>query len=223
MKLSPDTLTVLQNFSKINSGLQFKEGNVLRTVSSGKTVLAKAVLKDAFPQDFCVYDLNQFLVIYNLNKDTELDFDDSNVIFKSTKSKTKYRKTAQDMIVIPPENDLKLPTVDISFSMTEAEYSSILKAASILQSPHVAVESDGDKIMLTAFDAKNDSAHNNSIEVGEGNGTKYRLTFSTDNLKMIPGSYDVEVSSKGISHFKNKTVDIQYWIALESKFTKYGE
>lgn len=223
MKLSPDTLTVLQNFSKINSGLQFKEGNVLRTVSSGKTVLAKAVLKDAFPQDFCVYDLNQFLVIYNLNKDTELDFDDSNVIFKSTKSKTKYRKTAQDMIVIPPENDLKLPTVDISFSMTEAEYSSILKAASILQSPHVAVESDGDKIMLTAFDAKNDSAHTNSIEVGEGNGTKYRLTFSADNLKMIPGSYDVEVSSKGISHFKNKTVDIQYWIALESKFTKYGE
>jgi hypothetical protein len=223
MKLSPDTLTVLQNFSKINSGLQFKEGNVLRTVSSGKTVLAKAVLKDAFPQDFCVYDLNQFLVIYNLNKDTELDFDDSNVIFKSTKSKTKYRKTAQDMIVIPPENDLKLPTVDISFSMTEAEYSSILKAASILQSPHVAVESDGDKIMLTAFDAKNDSAHNTSLAVGEGNGTKYRLTFSTDNLKMIPGSYDVEVSSKGISHFKNKTVDIQYWIALESKFTKYGE
>ena len=56
MKLSSETLTVLQNFAKLNSGIQFKAGNKIKTISTGKNVLAEATLKDSFPQDFCVYD-----------------------------------------------------------------------------------------------------------------------------------------------------------------------
>ena len=37
--------------------------------------------------------------------------------------------------------------------------------------------------------------------------------LKTENLKLIPGSYDVTVSSKNICHFKNGKT--QYWIALE--------
>ena len=92
MKLSAGTLSVLQNFASINQNIEFKTGKKIRTISSGKTVLAEAVLSDEFPQDFCVHDLNQFLVVYSLNKDTEIDFDDKNIIFKAGKSKTKYRK-----------------------------------------------------------------------------------------------------------------------------------
>ena len=113
MKLSSETLSVLQNFAKINSGIEFKKGNKIATMSSGKTVLAKATLKDDFPQDFCVYDLNQFLAVHSLNKDTEIDFDDANVIFKSGRSKIKYRKTEKNMIVTPPEKQLSLPSVDV--------------------------------------------------------------------------------------------------------------
>ena len=99
----------------------------------------------------------------------------------------------------------------------------ILKTASVLQSPNIAVESDGDKVWLTAFNAVDNSAHTNSIDVSEGNGHKFKMVFLTDNFKMISGGYDVEISSKGLASFKNKTVDIQYWVATESKYSKFGE
>ena len=224
MKLSNETLSVLKNFAGINSGIEFKKGNVIRTMSTGKTVLAAATIKDEFPQDFCVYDLNQFLSVHSLNKDTEIDFDDVNVIFKSGtngRNKIKYRKTEKNMIVTPPDKVLVLPSVDISFTLTEDDFNSILKTSSVLQSPNIAIESDGDKIFATAYNAKDDAAHTNSIEVSDGNGKKFKMVFLTENLKMIMGSYDVEISSKGLSSFKNKNVDIQYWVATESKESKF--
>ena len=224
MKLSSETLSVLKNFANINSGIEFKQGNVIRTMSSGKTVLAKATLKDDFPQDFCVYDLNQFLSVHSLNKDTEIDFDDVNVIFKSGtngRNKIKYRKTEKTMIVTPPDKVLSLPSVDIAFTLTEEDFNSVLKTAAVLQSPNIAIESDGDKICATAYNAKDDSSHTNSIEVADGNGAKFKMVFLTENLKMIMGTYDVEISSKGLSSFKNKNVDIQYWVATESKESKF--
>ena len=223
MKLSNETLTVLKNFSSINQGIQFKQGTKLTTVSAGKTVLAQANLKDEFPQDFCVYDLNQFLSVHSLHKDSDLSFDDSNVIFKSGRSSTKYRKTAKEMIVTPPEKDITLPSVDVSFTLSEEDYNNIMKVASVLSSPHIAVESDGDAVQLVAFDALDNSAHTNSIQVGEGNGKKYKIVFKTENIKLIPGSYEVQISFKGIGHFKNTKDDIQYWIAFEAKETKTGE
>ena len=223
MKLSNETLTVLKNFSNINQGIQFKQGTKLTTVSAGKTVLAQANLKDEFPQDFCVYDLNQFLSVHSLHKDSDLSFDDSNVIFKSGRNSTKYRKTAKEMIVTPPEKEITLPSVDVSFTLSEEDYNNIMKVSSVLSSPHIAVESDGDAVQLVAFDALDNSAHTNSIQVGEGNGKKYKIVFKTENIKMIPGSYVVEISFKGIGHFKNTKDDIQYWIAFEAKETKTGE
>jgi hypothetical protein len=225
MKLSSETLTVLSNFAKLNPGIEFKKGNTLKTISTGKTVLAKTTLKDEFPQDFCVYDLPQFLLVYNLHKDTEIDFDDSNVIFKSGngRNKTKYRKSQKDVIVVPPEKELALPSKDVTFTLTQEDFASILSTASALQSPHIAVESDSEKIYLTAFDATNDAAHTNSIEVGTGTGKKFKSVFLTENLRLIPGTYEVEISSKGLASFQNKNQDIQYWVAVEAKYSKFGE
>jgi len=223
MKLTTETLSVLKNFASINQGIEFKQGNVIKTMSGGKTVLAKATLKDEFPHDFCVYDLNQFLNVHSMFDNTEIEFDDSNVIFKSGKKKTKYRKTAKEMIVVAPDKELALPSVDISFSLTKEDFADLMKSASVLQSPHVAVESTGGKISVTGFNAKDNSAHTNSIEVAEGNGQTFKMVFLTENLKMIAGSYDVEISSKGLASFKNTTTDIQYWVATESKESKFGE
>jgi hypothetical protein len=221
MKLSNETLTVLKNFAKINQGIQFKPGKVLRTMSQGKAILAKASIADDFPHDFCVYDLNQFLAVYSLNKDTDIDFDDANVIFKSGRSKINYRKTEKSMIVTPPEKALALPTVDVEFTLPEADLAQILSTAAVLQSPHIAFESNGDKISVTAYDAKDDSAHTNSIEVADGNGKKFKMAILTENLKMIPGSYDVQLCAQGLALFKNKNVDFEYFIATESKYSKF--
>jgi hypothetical protein len=67
-----------------------------------------------------------------------------------------------------------------------------------------------------------DSKHTDSLQITEGNGDKYRMIFKTENFKMLSGGYEVKISSKGISHFKHKTSNIQYWVATEagSKFEK---
>lgn len=222
MKLSNETLSVLKNFASINSGIEFKTGNKIATISSTKTVLAKATLKDDFPQDFCIYDLNQFLSVHSLYKDSELDFDASNVIFKSGRSKIKYRMTAKNMIVTAPDKDIPLSNPEVSFTLKEEDLADVLKSASVLQSPNVAVESDGVKIKLTTFNAKDDAAHTNSIEVGDGNGNVFKAVFLTENLKMVSGTYDVEIFSKGLATFSNANEDIDYWIAIEAKESNFG-
>ena len=220
MKLSSQTLTVLQNFAKLNPGVEFKQGNTIKTISTGKSVLATATLVDSFPHDFCVYDLPQFLLVYNLSKDTEIDFDDANVIFKFGRNKTKYRKSQKDTILVPPEKELTLPSVDVSLTITQEDFASILGTAAALQSPHIAVESDGERVYLTACDAANDSAHTNSLEVANGTGKKYKMVFLTENLRMIPGTYEVEISFKGLAFFKNTKQELQYFVATESKVSK---
>ena len=224
MKLSNETLNVLKNFASINSGIEFKTGNKLSTISSTKTVLAKATLKDEFPQDFCIYDLNQFLSVHSLGKDTELDFDSQNVIFKAGRSKTKYRMTAKSMIVSAPEKDLNLPSVDGSFKLKDEDLAQVLKNAAVLGSPNVSFESDGSKISVTCFNAKDDSAHTNTVEIGTTDNEKtFKAVFLVENFKMIPDTYNVEVSSAGLSSFKNEAGDMQYFIAIESKDSKFGE
>lgn len=223
MKLSNETLNVLKNFAAINSGLEFKTGNKLSTISSTKTVLAKATLKDSFTQDFCIYDLNQFLSVHSLGKDTELDFDTNNVIFKSGRSKTKYRMTAKNMIVSPPEKELKLPSVDGSFELKEEDLVQSLKNASVLQSPNLAFESDGTKVSVTVFNSKDDSAHTNTIEIGEAKDeTVFKAVFLTENFKMIPGTYNIDISKAGLAHFKNSAGDLEYFIAIEAKDSTFG-
>jgi hypothetical protein len=217
MKLSNETLTVLKNFANINPGIEFKSGNKLTTISATKTVLAKAGIKDDFPQDFCIYDLNQFLSVQSLYKDGEIEFDNEHVIFKLGRKKLNYRKTAKSMIVTPPDKELNLPSVDVEFTLKEEELSSVLKTASILQSPHISILSDGEKIYINTCDAKDNSAHIDSTQIADGNGKKFKALFLTENFKMISGTYQVQISSKGLSYFKNTKEDMQYWIAIEAK------
>ena len=225
MKLSTDTVNVLKNFASINSGIEFKKGKTLTTISSNKTVLAKATLQDQIEDDFCIYDLNQFLSVYSINDGTELEFDDQNIIFKSGKSKIKYRKAAKNLIVSAPDKTLSLPSKDAEFTLSEDDYKAIMKSASILESEHIVFESDGGKIYATTCTIGTDgnpTSHSNSIEVGDGDGEAFKAVFLRDNFKMIPGHYDVEISSKGLASFGNTKVDLDYWIAVEVKLSSFG-
>jgi hypothetical protein len=114
-----------------------------------------------------------------------------------------------------------MPDAEISITLNEDIFNKVLRTASVLASPQVAVESDGTSVNVSTLDTQNDSAHTNTIEIAQGDGNNYRMIFKTENLsKILPGSYDVKISSKGISNFKNKNVAIQYWISNEqgSKF-----
>ena len=224
MKLSNETLSVLKNFGAINQGILFKKGKTLKTVSSHKNILAEVTIKEDIPAEFGVYDLNNFLSVVSLHKDDPtFDFDDKHVVICGNKgrSKIKYRFCEPTMIVTPPEKQLTMPTAEISFSLTAEDFDWIMRAASVLSSPQVAIESDGKKVNIVTLDLQNDSAHTDSLELADGNGAKYRMVFKTENLsKILAGAYDVSISSKGISHFQHKNVPLQYWITTEqgSKF-----
>lgn len=225
MKLSNDTLNVLKNFASINKGILFKKGKTIKTVSGGKNVLAEATISEEIPTEFGVYDLNEFLSVLSLHKeDPVLEFESNNVLISGLKgrSKIKYRFCAPHMIVVPPEKQINMPEPEISFDLSAEDFDWVMRAANVLSLPHIVVESDGEKVYVSTLDITDDSKHNDSLEVANGTGSKYRMIFKTENFKMLAGGYDVKISSKGISHFKNKTVNIQYWIATEagSTFTK---
>jgi hypothetical protein len=219
-------MIVLKNFSSINEGVFIKRGNVIETISKQKNILAKAELDESFEHEFGIYDLNNFLGVLSLQKDVaELDFDEKNILIKgfSGKSQIKYRKAAKEMILVPPDKSINMGDCKIEFALSAEEFAWITRVASSLSSPNIAFVSDGDTISLETFNAKDDSAHVNTTEIGSpGNGKKYKVIFATENLKLIEGSYEVRVSSKGIAHFKNTTVPIQYWIMSETG-SKYDE
>lgn len=226
MKLSNETLSVLKNFGNINQGIYFKKGTTLKTVSAHKNILAETTITEDIPTNFGVYDLNNFLSVVSLHKDDpSFEFDSKHVVIVGNKgrSKIKYRFCEPTMIVVPPEKSISMPDPEISFNLSAEDYNWILRAAAVLSSPQIAVESDGNKVNIITLDMLNDSAHTDSLEIGEGNGDVYRMVFKTENInKLLEGSYDVKISSKGVSHFSNTKIPLQYWITTEagSKFQK---
>lgn len=220
MKLSGDTINVLKNFGAINQGILFKKGNILRTISSQKNVLAQVKVSEEFPEEFGVYDLNNFLSVVSLHKDdTTFEFDDKHVLIvgKSGRSKIKYRFCDKTQIVVAPDKELEVPNPEITFHLSNDDLEWVLRAANVLSSPQIAVESDGSKINIVTLDTTNDASHTDSLEIGDGNGSKYKMIFRTENIsKLMQGSYDVSISSKGISHFRNGEKELQYWITTET-------
>lgn len=222
MQLSSNTIAILKNFAVINQGIYFRQGKVLKTVSSQKNILAEVVLDQEIPKDFGVYDLNNFLSVVSLHKDdSNFEFDDKHVIIVGNggRSKVKYRFCEPTMIVTPPDKQLTMPSSEISFTLKREDFDWTMRAASILSSPQIAIESDGSVVSIVTIDLQNDSAHTDSLVLDgvESNGAIYKMIFKTENLsKILMGSYDVKISSKGISHFVNKEIDLQYWVSTEA-------
>ena len=219
MKLSKHTLNMLKNFSDINMSIEIKQGNILRTVSVQKNILAQAELEDEFPKDFAIYELNRFLGAVSLFDDPELEFNAKSVNIGTTKHSADYVYCDPSMIVTPPENNITFPDPEVKFTLTQDSLSQVMKASNVLGTPEIAIEGGphpNDSIRIKALDVNNDSTDTFQVVLDEKSGHTFRFVFKTENMKMIPGNYDVEISSKGISHFSLQGIKLQYWIATES-------
>ena len=220
MKLSKNTLDMLKNFSDINMSIEIKKGNILRTVSVQKNILAQAELEEEFPQDFAIYELNRFLGAVSLFNDPEFQFNGKSANIGTNTHSVDYVYCDPSMIVTPPENNITFPDPEVKFTLSQDALSQIMKASNVLGTPEIAVEggpAPADSIRIKALDVNNDSTDTFKIVLDESHsGDKFRFVFKTDNMKMISGNYDVEISSKGISHFTMQGQKLQYWIATES-------
>jgi hypothetical protein len=210
---------MLKNFSDINMSIEIKKGNVLRTVSVQKNILAQAELEDEFPKDFAIYELNRFLGAVSLFDDPELEFNAKSVNIGTTKHSADYVYCDPSMIVTPPENNITFPDPEVKFTLTQDSLSQVMRASNVLGTPEIAIEGGphpNDSIRIKALDVNNDSTDTFQVVLDEKSGHTFRFVFKTENMKMIPGNYDVEISSKGISHFSLQGIKLQYWIATES-------
>ena len=219
MNLSDKTLTILKNFAGINNSILVKEGNQLRTISIAKNILAEAQIDEDFPREFGIYDLNQFLNGLSLHQDPDLDFkEESYLTIREGRRKVKYFYADPAVIISPPDKEITLPTEDVHFQLESTSLEKLLKAAAIYQLPDLSLIGQNNEIRLVVRDKKNDTSNEYSIIVGETD-KQFVFNFKVENIKIIPGAYDVVVSSKLLSKFTNSNYNLVYYIALEPDST----
>ena len=222
MKLSDKTLVILKNFAGINNSILVKRGDSLRTISLAKNILAEANIREEFPRDFAIYDLNQFLNGLGLHQDPELDFrEDSFLSIREGKRRVKYFFADPQVITAPPEKTLTLPTQDVCFQLDSVTLEKLLKAAAVYQLPDLSAIGEAGVVKLVVRDKKNDTSNEFAIVVGETD-SEFIFNFKVENIKIIPGAYNVVISSKLLAQFTNENHNLKYFIALEpdSTFTE---
>ena len=221
MKLNQNTIETLKNFAGINTNILIKQGDELSTISTMRNIFARAKVSDSFTNQFGIYDLNEFLSAVSGFSKPELTLKDKYLTISSEGSKSKVKYYYSDpSVIVSPQKEVNMPDADVTFSLTESNYKELLKMAAILKSPDLAlIGTKGGDIILKVCDKKNDTSNSFDIVVGQGGTADYTFYFKVENMKMLDGDYDVSVSSKSISHFKNKKLPIEYWIALEPDST----
>ena len=219
MNLSDKTLTILKNFAGINNSILVKQGNQLRTISVAKNILAEAQIDEEFPRQFAIYDLNQFLNGLGLHQDPDLDFSpDTYLTIREGKRRVKYFYADPNVIISPPEKEITLPSEDVHFQLDSIALEKLLKAAAVYQLPDLSAVGEAGIVKLVVRDKKNDTSNEFAVVVGETD-KEFSFNFRVENIKIIPGAYDVIVSSKLLSQFTNTQYDLKYYIALEPDST----
>jgi hypothetical protein len=216
MKLSKETVTLIKNFAGINSNLLLKSGNKLATISAQKNVMADATVSESFP-DFGIYDLNEFLGAMSLFDDPELEFSDKYVTIKQGSMSIKYF-AADASVLTAPQKSITFPEAEVNFSLSAANLNMIHKTASVLRAADVSIVGDGEKITAVVGDKKNATSNSFSEPVG-ATDKNFKVNLKVENLKMIPGDYEVSISSKKISRFKSPSTDLVYYVAVEADST----
>ena len=218
MKLSDHTVDVLKNFASINQNLVIKEGSTLSTMSAMKNIVAKADVEESFDKEVAIYDLNEFLASISLFTSPILDFKEGFVTIKeenSPKNSLKYFYS-DPSVVTSPSKTITMPSKEVSFTLNGENLNKLKRAAGVIQAPDLVLEKKDADVFLTVKDKKNDTANTFSVDVDTTTeGSNFKFYYKVENLKVMEGNYDVEISSKNISHLKSTNKDVEYWVALE--------
>ena len=112
-----------------------------------------------------------------------------------------------------------MPSEEVSFELKIEKLLEMKKAAGVISSPDMVLQKLNGSSSLLAKDKKNDTANNYSSDIKTDGDGEFEFYFKVENLKLLDGDYDVKISSKNISHFKNQKSLVEYWIALEPEST----
>jgi len=220
MKISSETINILKNFSGINANLVFKPGKELKTISEAKTIMANASILEDFPQQFGVYDLNEFLSLYNLMDEPNLEFSEKYLTMSDGSQKIKYYYSEID-ILTQPSKDINMPECEVVLDLSMENLLKIQKAAAVLGHSELSFIGDGNTVVASVFNEKDATANTFDIDLGISTNETFNYVFSISNLKMLQGDYKLSISSRLISNWRNADNPLDYFIALE-KSSSFG-
>jgi hypothetical protein len=225
MKLSARTIQILKSFAQINQSLIFAPGNELKTISSLKTMVAKANIAETIPQQFAIWDLPRFLGVLSLFDDPDLEINEKYITIKSGKTKLDFVYCSPEMITQPPKKMVDIPVDAVEKVLPSTTLQSLMKAVGVLQLPEIAFVGKDGTFSIEALDTKpknpNDQTLSNSFSIVVGETVKtFKMIMKADNLKIMNEEYILKISPQGLCHFKGS--DVQYWIVCEQNSTYVG-
>lgn len=230
MKLSDETLEVLKNFSAINQSILFRQGNLLNTISTQKTVFAEATINETFPREFAIHDVTKLLAKLSLYREgVELSFEEDKLVLSSPDGRKSdfIKYCVKDCFIYPTDKllgnirELENAPAKCEFALAKEDLDWMRRSAGISGSPNFVFHSDGTDIFLTATDVKNDAADKSTIKIGVGNGIEFKVVVLVDYFRLIDGGYNVAVSGR-MAKLTHTTRAIQYMIAIENQHSTFG-
>lgn len=224
MKLSDSTITILKNFSSINPGILIREGNLLRTISTNKAILAEATVAETFPREFGVYDLSKLLGVLSLHDNPELDFQEQFISLGGVKgrARTRIRYTEPKLIQSPPNKSIIVSGYDVKFTLSQDDLNWIEKIGAVLKCPYVVITNEDGKVVISAADVKGEAVDDSSLTVSDSGDTNdFKFSLKVENLKLLAGNYVVELAGQGIARFTNQNAPVVYYVAVEKSHSYY--
>lgn len=220
--ISQETLSILKNFSQLNANLLVRPGNVINTVTGAKNVMAQATVQEDFPVEFGIWDLNKFLGTLSLFDSPSCEFGEKSVKISGEGGRAVTYYYSEPSLLTTINKQVQMPETVIHLNLTHSVFADLQRAASVLQLPDLSFTSmNGENILAVVRDKKDPTSNDYSVAVGDvlGDTPNFEFNFKIDNLKLLPGDYDVEICESVVSSFTNTNIDVKYWIALETDST----
>lgn len=221
MKFSKSDLVILNNFSSINEGVIFREGDTQRAMSVGRTIIAKAKFDLEFPRSFCVANMPQFVRIMEAFKEPSLDFREDHVRISDAAS-----KATVDYFYSDPLNAREVANVNLSsepvhtFEISQEMFDKVSKLSKYLSVEHLRIYSKDGKLQFGTYSQAIKS--NASFEIGTTQ-RDFSCVFDLDNMMLLPCSYDVHIYQSPVLMAKFVAKDnypIEYIIVANSELSR---
>jgi hypothetical protein len=219
---SKNTLSILKNFSSLNSNLLVKPGNVIKTITPSKNGMAVATVEETFDTEFGIWDLNKFLGVISLFNSPNFSFGEKSVKIKNGGSSVVNYYYSEPRLLTVPTKDVNMPAVNVGINLSEKQFSELQKAASVMQLPDLSFTVDDTDIVAMVSDLSDPTTNTYKVVVDENwNGPDFMFNFKMENIRILPGDYQVNFAKNIVGEFVNKNISLKYWFAMEANTSKY--
>lgn len=219
MKLSEQTIELLNNFSEINESVVLLQGKKQTTMSTSKSILAVAEIEEEIPKEFGIHLLGKFNSLVSLFKDSEIEFGDKSLTLKEGANKAEFFYSDTRNIIAPPKDkEITLPNVDITFELSKENLKSLFSAAKVLGVTDFVIEGDGTNINITVVDVTNKTSDKMTKNLGETT-EEFKFILDIECMKLMAHDYDVAISKNknGLVRFTSKQMKLTYYLPVQKK------